>query len=224
MTTEAQETLITKLISERRQTVLADPELSKIDTDNLTTKQASLLIDRLKHMPKDGTPEMPPVVANSLSRGINMYDKPCTSCGHMVPAGAGYYYQQNGRYHTHHKVGACSSEPAPVVTYDTYEAGLYITDDDIILMYPYGNRMYGKIWRDNRFQKLYYASKFLRTNNGRKMTSQEADDFSVVAGSIGKHIKTCVFCSRSLSDEMDGRSMERGYGPVCASKYGLPWG
>jgi hypothetical protein len=222
MTTDAQETLINQLISDRRQTVLADPELVNIDTDKLTTTQASQLIDRLKRIPKDALPDMPPVVRESMSRGVNKYDKPCSSCGHIVAAGTGYYYRQNNVVLTHHKVDGCQSGPAPEQV--TYDAGLYITDNDIVLLYHYGKALYGKVWRDNKFQALYYAKSFVRKNNGRKMTPDEIDTFSIVAGDVGKHIKTCVFCSRPLSDEGDNRSMERGYGPTCASKYGLPWG
>jgi hypothetical protein len=36
--------------------------------------------------------------------------------------------------------------------------------------------------------------------------------------------ESCMFCMRSLTDEEDGRSVEVGYGPICANKYGLPWG
>lgn len=40
-------------------------------------------------------------------------------------------------------------------------------------------------------------------------------------GAITTH---CVYCNRTLTDTEPGRSTERGYGPVCAAKYGLPWG
>jgi hypothetical protein len=41
------------------------------------------------------------------------------------------------------------------------------------------------------------------------------------AASYGKKFGSCCFCHRSLSDS---RSLAVGYGPECASKYGLPWG
>lgn len=50
-------------------------------------------------------------------------------------------------------------------------------------------------------------------------------DFSenpeVVAGKYGRETGNCCFCSRDLTDE---RSVKVGYGPICASTFGLAWG
>ncbi|MBK8246349.1 MAG: hypothetical protein IPK85_02975 [Gemmatimonadetes bacterium] len=45
-----------------------------------------------------------------------------------------------------------------------------------------------------------------------------------LVGRIGRVVGRCVFCSRLLTDDKAGRSVEVGYGPVCAEKRGLPWG
>jgi hypothetical protein len=37
----------------------------------------------------------------------------------------------------------------------------------------------------------------------------------------GHATNSCSFCARELTDEP---SVEAGYGPICADKYGLPWG
>jgi hypothetical protein len=37
----------------------------------------------------------------------------------------------------------------------------------------------------------------------------------------GKRMLTCCYCGKELTA---GASLEVGYGPVCASKWGLPWG
>jgi hypothetical protein len=37
----------------------------------------------------------------------------------------------------------------------------------------------------------------------------------------GKEHGQCCFCGWSLTDE---RSVCKGYGPICAGHYGLPWG
>lgn len=42
-----------------------------------------------------------------------------------------------------------------------------------------------------------------------------------VAARQGKESGACVYCSRELTDE---RSLDTGYGPVCAKRYGLAWG
>ena len=47
------------------------------------------------------------------------------------------------------------------------------------------------------------------------------EDPAKVASLHGQRFGNCCFCSRELTDE---RSLEVGYGPVCAGYYGLPWG
>lgn len=42
-----------------------------------------------------------------------------------------------------------------------------------------------------------------------------------VAAEHGKTTGACCFCNRTLDDK---RSVTVGYGPICASNYGLPWG
>lgn len=37
----------------------------------------------------------------------------------------------------------------------------------------------------------------------------------------GQYLGSCCFCGLELTDR---RSLATGYGPICASKYGLPWG
>jgi hypothetical protein len=45
-----------------------------------------------------------------------------------------------------------------------------------------------------------------------------------VVARIGRVVGRCVFCSRLLTDDKAGRSVEVGYGPKCAADRGLPWG
>lgn len=40
-------------------------------------------------------------------------------------------------------------------------------------------------------------------------------------GKVGREIGACIFCARELTDE---RSLVKGYGPICAVKWNLPWG
>jgi len=42
-----------------------------------------------------------------------------------------------------------------------------------------------------------------------------------VATAYGLRTGACCFCRRGLTD---GRSVAKGYGPICAENYGLPWG
>jgi hypothetical protein len=48
-----------------------------------------------------------------------------------------------------------------------------------------------------------------------------AADPAGVAAAYGKATGNCCFCSRGLTDK---RSVEVGYGPICADHYELPWG
>ena len=48
-----------------------------------------------------------------------------------------------------------------------------------------------------------------------------AADPAGVASIYGRETGACCFCSRELTD---GRSIHVGYGPVCADRFGLPWG
>lgn len=48
-----------------------------------------------------------------------------------------------------------------------------------------------------------------------------AADPAATAAAYGRQSGACCFCGRPLDD---GRSVAVGYGPVCADKFGLPWG
>lgn len=48
-----------------------------------------------------------------------------------------------------------------------------------------------------------------------------AADPARVASAYGKKFGSCCFCARELTD---ARSVEVGYGPICAGHYALPWG
>lgn len=51
----------------------------------------------------------------------------------------------------------------------------------------------------------------------------EADPAGVAA-EHGKNMGNCCFCNKLLGAGEDKRSVEVGYGPVCASNFNLPWG
>jgi hypothetical protein len=46
-------------------------------------------------------------------------------------------------------------------------------------------------------------------------------DPAATATAYGRRTSSCCFCGLELTD---GRSIFQGYGPICAGKYGLPWG
>jgi hypothetical protein len=220
--TEAQVREIARLLSLREVSITNHPEIDAMPCDTL--QQASLIIKTLRTIPEDPDPTMPDVVASSGKRGVNSYDGTCTGCNHPVPAKTGFYYQRNGKYYAHHKVGECSQQPAAQPA--KFDPGLYVSDRYIVLMYQYNNRVYGKYWEDVRqeFVTLYKAHQHLAQHNGRPMTQDEIDTFSAIAGAAALRDTYCRFCGRALTDDRDGHSKKRGYGPVCANKYNLPWG
>jgi hypothetical protein len=48
-----------------------------------------------------------------------------------------------------------------------------------------------------------------------------AADPARAALAYGQATSNCCFCARELTDQ---RSVDAGYGPICASRFGLPWG
>lgn len=55
----------------------------------------------------------------------------------------------------------------------------------------------------------------------RKFLRDFADNPAKAAAEYGKMSGHCCFCSQKLTDS---RSVDWGYGPVCAKNWGLPWG
>lgn len=51
-----------------------------------------------------------------------------------------------------------------------------------------------------------------------------ASDPVKAAKDYGHSTGTCCFCARPLTDDKSGRSVEMGYGPICAERFGLDWG
>jgi hypothetical protein len=108
-------------------------------------------------------------------------------------------------------VDRLAAGPAPTVT---VEPGVYVLDDGtLIAVYTTRNgHLAGKVWDGRRFS--YETGAQRRAATGRPITADEAAAFGHATGH-------CVYCARELTDD---RSVEVGYGPVCASKHNLPWG
>lgn len=53
---------------------------------------------------------------------------------------------------------------------------------------------------------------------------QLADNPEAIASLHGKQTGKCCFCSRLLTDDRKGYSVDVGYGPWCARRFGLKWG
>lgn len=89
--------------------------------------------------------------------------------------------------------------------------GLWVTDGK-----PFGsNRLYGSVAAGS-------TALVLRREAGEVVDALRtiAADPTAAAVKHGKVSGCCCFCARPLTD---AGSVEHGYGPTCAEKYGLPW-
>ena len=92
---------------------------------------------------------------------------------------------------------------------------LYVTDGG-----DYENGTYfGKISPDGEF----FPSRDCTDRVKSLLTAFDADPVTF-AREFGQRTNQCCFCGRLLTDDKAGRSVEVGYGPICADTYGLPWG
>lgn len=76
-------------------------------------------------------------------------------------------------------------------------------------------RYYGRIQRDG----TYIPSR--PSDRVDALLEALADDPTAVAAQHGVATGSCCFCAKPLSTK-ESRSV--GYGPICAEKFGLPWG
>lgn len=93
-----------------------------------------------------------------------------------------------------------------------YEGQVQITDGG-----PFGaNKYFGRINEAGQLQAG-------RDMNGDVQATVKAlaTDPARTAAVYGKRTGECCFCGLGLTD---GRSVLVGYGPVCADRYGMPWG
>lgn len=84
---------------------------------------------------------------------------------------------------------------------------IYVKADDIYC---------GKISPEGSFLKVGECLEFVES-----YLQSFADDPAKIAAAYGHQTGNCCFCALQLTDK---RSVKVGYGPICAEKYGLPWG
>lgn len=217
------------LLTERLVTLQAaslDEAVQRLHLDSLTKADARKVIDRLIAIPVDPDPEMPAVVAQSPRKGVNSKAGTCTGCKGAVPAGQGFYYKGTG-WQVHHKVGACvapAEAAAQAERVDSLQPGLYNVDGlGVVLVYTTGNdRLAGKMKLGRTFKyamgTVMQVRAGLADGTAHRVSAQEAREF----GYSNSH---CIACGLSLDDpRSDPAKGGAGYGPVCARKYGWPWG
>ena len=93
-----------------------------------------------------------------------------------------------------------------------YVGQILITDGG-----PFGNNKF--------FGRVDVTGEFFATRSATQevcdLVKEFADDPSATAGRYGRLTGGCSFCNHGLKDD---RSVQVGYGPVCARNFGLAWG
>lgn len=86
---------------------------------------------------------------------------------------------------------------------------------------PYGDNVwYGRVTPDGGFEPSQKVDADTMTAVSALLIKLGKSP-ARVASAYGKLTGNCCFCSIPLTDP---KSVEAGYGPVCAKNYGLPWG
>lgn len=108
---------------------------------------------------------------------------------------------------------------------DNYIITLYRTGDkskypgSIAVVTSKGTVWLGNITREGKFYQANGCPDGIR-----EALQKLADNPEEITSLHGKKTGCCCFCSRLLTDDRDGYSVELGRGPVCSRRYGLMWG
>lgn len=121
------------------------------------------------------------------------------------------------------RISALMAEQSPRATVAaptglTLEHGrVYVMEDGRYLKVAESKsgNLYGKVWTGDEWE---YTTGILRRCGAlRYPTADEAARW-------GHEHHACMFCGTNLRNDGPNKSVEVGYGPVCAEKYNLPWG
>jgi hypothetical protein len=229
---------ITRLLEERTSHV---PEgvpafLAVIQNKRLTSKGASILIDKLLSIPADAKPVDPtaPVSNRDLSRRSNAYPGKCIKCGHEVGKGAGYLTGSRAAgWGCEHLDGEC---PTGEVEAPTHKLSEIIGDlpDGRYAIPAWTENNDISFWTIGTNQGVYNPEKkgqrWLRQVTGHhgdegieRLSNAIAE--KVVAGIrangleesgrlYGREIGQCCKCGRTLTSQW----RKEGIGPECSKK------
>lgn len=212
-----------------------------LQTGNLSKAGASEYIDALLATadPRTGTK----TADAPTTRRPNRYGGSCHECGGYVGEGAGWLDKIDGRWATHH-------HDCPDVEYDDDDAdddegegdGYEPKKGDVHVI----DGTYYRIHVAQRTGRPY-AARAVITARAVWDVDDDGDRVLIEAGEItweyakgmifrlststmataeqsaafGEMVGRCCYCSHAIDTP---ESVQAGYGPVCASKYGLPWG
>ena len=115
------------------------------------------------------------------------------------------------------KINLQDAEGNPVVFARAGQQSKYVGQVLLTDGKPFGqNRFYGRIDVDGKFYPTRYAGASVVA-----LVTEFAAEPEAVAGKYGRLTGACCFCAHGLKDD---RSLEVGYGPICADRFGLNWG
>lgn len=112
------------------------------------------------------------------------------------------------------------AEGAPITATAAHVGLGWMTPAGVVVKIVNGrNGIYGKI-REVGEAGWVFAPRIL--SGGIVPVTAAAADAARITDPDGA--EACCFCATALTDDTPGGSMVRGYGPVCAARYGLPHG
>lgn len=225
LATEKQIAFLRKLIAERTGSPVAERASVSVERGSLTKAAASELIDALL---ATSTPKVATTSAPSVRR--NQHPAKCTSCGQQVAAGEGSLAKVDGRWVVAH-LDACPERTVEVVEHEHKRGDVHVIDGSYYRVHiaqrsgnPYAAKaiIWGEaLWGEDGslvtaadIEWEYVPGAITKLDDSNRATAAEAHAFGHMVG-------RCCFCSHEIDTP---ESVEAGYGPVCAKKYGLPWG
>lgn len=213
--TDRQRLFIANLCAERT-TALGSTHANVLAMPCNTSREASALINVLQTVPRDPQPE-----DDDLKAEVEALRQALPTLDPRDMAFASSLIQQ------YDKRGSLSDKQRPHVVRlaqpkqapqcDPQTGDLVAVGDDVIMIVagksgrPYGKRLVEGRW-------TYESGLLQRAQQGAIL---KGEALARIASEYGHATGVCMFCARDLTDE---RSIEVGYGPVCAGHHDLPWG
>lgn len=213
---DKQTQFIQRLCAERTQ-ALAGEFAHLLGLPLSTTRDASVLIDALKRVPVDPKP-----VDEAEQGRIDALKQAVPS---LSPRDAAFALSLIGQYEERGRLSDKQwphvdrlAQPQAEAKCDPQPGDIIQTDDGtlFLIVASKSGRPYAKVLVGGKWS--YESGAIQRARQGTVLTGEA---LAKVASEYGIAHGHCMFCGLELTD---GRSVDVGYGPTCASKHGLPWG
>lgn len=181
-----------------------------------TSREASALIDVLQTVPRDPKPEDSALKAEveALRQALPTLDPSDLKFASSLVR----RYDRDGALTERQRSYVISlAQPKQAPQCDPQVGDLVAVGDDVIMIVAgKSGRPYGKRFVEGRW--TYESGLLQRAQQGAIL---KGEALARIASEYGHATGVCMFCARDLTDD---RSIEVGYGPVCAGQRDLPWG